>query len=63
VWDVNIAGAILQNGLQKRIPPSLITSLPHNREIVYIIIPLMPSMSQPLKVEVQDVFLQSLWQI
>jgi hypothetical protein len=60
---VNIAGTILQNGLQKRIPPSLIASLPRNWEIAYIIISLILSMSQPLKAEVQDVFLQSLWQI
>ncbi|KAJ7326165.1 hypothetical protein DFH08DRAFT_1026931 [Mycena albidolilacea] len=62
-WGVNIAGAILKNGLQKRISLSLIASLSRNREIAYIIILLIQSMSQPLRTEVRDVFLRSLQQI
>ncbi|KAF7368499.1 MFS general substrate transporter [Mycena venus] len=59
-WGVNIAGAILQNSLQTRIPASLISSLPPAEEIAYTIIPLISSMPQALKTQVQDAFLQSL---
>jgi len=62
-WGVNIAGAILQNSLQKRIPPSVIGSPPFDTEIAYTIIPLIPFMPQALKMEVQDAFLQSLRQV
>ncbi|KAJ7983254.1 MFS general substrate transporter [Mycena polygramma] len=59
-WGVNIAGAILQNSLQTRIPASVISSLPSGTEIAYTVIPLISSMPQALKTEVQEAFLQSL---
>ncbi|KAF7332996.1 MFS general substrate transporter [Mycena venus] len=62
-WGVNIAGAILQNSLQKRIPPSVASSLPRGTEIAYAIVPLIPSMAPAVKTEVKDAFLQSLRQV
>ncbi|KAJ6506288.1 MFS general substrate transporter [Mycena vitilis] len=59
-WGVNIAGAILQNSLQTRIPASVIRSLPSGTEIAYTVIPLIYSMPTALKTEVQEAFLQSL---
>jgi len=62
-WGVNIAGAILQNSLQTRIPAELLSGLPASEDIVYTLIPQIPSMPSVLKAEVQDAFLQSLRQV
>ncbi|KAJ6529981.1 MFS general substrate transporter [Mycena vulgaris] len=62
-WGVSIAGAILQNGLQKHIPPSVLDALPRNTAIAYAIIPLIASMPAGVKTQVEEVFLQSFRQV
>jgi hypothetical protein len=64
-WGVNIAGAILQNSLKARIPPSVLSglALPPGTEIAYTIVPLIPDMPPATKAAVQDAFFRSLQRV
>ncbi|KAF8058199.1 MFS general substrate transporter, partial [Lyophyllum atratum] len=59
-WGVAIGGTILQNALKKYLPDALVHQFPsEGAEIAYSIVPTIPTLSEPLKHEVQDAFLRS----
>ncbi|KAF8075325.1 MFS general substrate transporter [Lyophyllum atratum] len=58
-WGVAIGGTILQNALKRYLPSALLLQFPEGAEIAYSIVPTIPTLSQPLKHEVQDAFLRS----
>ncbi|KAH9936930.1 iron permease [Amylocystis lapponica] len=66
VWGVTIGGTILQNELQKRLPPAFLEQFPQGTGIAYATIPLIVSLPEPLKSEVRTAFARSLrvvWEV
>ena len=66
VWGVTIGGTILQNGLRSRLPAQFVESFPRGVEVAYSIIPLVKSLDDPFKKQVQDAFaasLQVMWRV
>ncbi|KAF8058204.1 MFS general substrate transporter [Lyophyllum atratum] len=57
-WGVAIGGTILQNALKRYLPSALLLQFPEGAEIAYSIVPTIPTLSEPLKHEVQDAFLR-----
>lgn len=57
---MTLGGAILQNGLRSRLPAAFTSNFPQGIEIVYSAIPQIPSLSEPLKSQVQEAFLDSI---
>ncbi|KAI0648785.1 iron permease [Trametes meyenii] len=65
-WGIVIGGTILQNVLLKELPASYVQGLNRNVEIVYAIIPTIPTLQEPLRGEVQRAFAratQLIWEI
>ncbi|RPD77150.1 MFS general substrate transporter [Lentinus tigrinus ALCF2SS1-7] len=66
VWGVTIGGTILQNELKRRIPVDYLATFPEGAAIAYSLIPVVPTLQEPLKGQVQDAFaksLQVLWKV
>ncbi|TFK88802.1 MFS general substrate transporter [Polyporus arcularius HHB13444] len=66
VWGITIGGTVLQNELKRRIPADYLANFPEGAAIAYSLIPLIPTLPEPLKGEVQDAFaksLQVLWKV
>lgn len=67
VWGVVIGSTVLQNELGKRLPPPFLAQFPEGLEIVYAVIPTIPSIQDPVfKLEIQTAFaesLQLLWKV
>ncbi|OBZ69437.1 hypothetical protein A0H81_10667 [Grifola frondosa] len=66
VWGVTIGGAVLQNELRKRMPADFLVQFPEGVAVAYTIIPLIPSLEEPLKSEVRVAFADSLkvvWEV
>ena len=66
IWGVSVGGAILQNGLQSRLPQSIQQSIPGLRNIAYAVVPLVPGMPQPDKDITRRAFadsLQTVWRV
>jgi len=64
-WGITIGSAILQNGLKKNLPSAVIAQLSASSgsigdEIAYAIIPIIPSLPEPLKTQTQMAFATSL---
>ncbi|KAJ7505663.1 major facilitator superfamily domain-containing protein [Mycena galericulata] len=59
-WGITISGSILQNRLKTLLPPAFISLFPPNREIAYAAIPLIRTLEQPLRTQVQDAFSESM---
>ena len=65
IWGVTVGGAILQNELQRKLPAAFLASFPRGGEIAYAMIPIIPTLEQPLKDQVRDTFgeaLKVVWQ-
>ncbi|KAH9962046.1 major facilitator superfamily domain-containing protein [Russula compacta] len=65
IWGVTIGGAILQNELKRRLPSSFLQQVPEGVQIAFAAIPLIPTLNEPFKQEVQDTFgeaLKVVWQ-
>ena len=65
-WGITIAGVILQNQLKNRLPNAFAMQFPEGVEIIYAAIPMIPSLEEPLKTEVQDAFAASfsvIWKV
>lgn len=63
---MTIPGTVLQNELKKRLPAGFYVQFPRGTEVAYSIIPLIPTLQQELKTEVQVAFAESLrvvWQV
>jgi hypothetical protein len=66
VWGVTIGGAILQNELQKHIPSEFLLQFPQGTAVAYATIPLIPTLSEPLRDEIRAAFAASLkvvWEV
>ncbi|KAJ7151953.1 iron permease [Mycena filopes] len=66
ILGVTIGGTVLQNELQKRLPSTFALEFPQGTAIAYSIIPLIRTLPQPLKGEIQIAFAESLrvvWQV
>ncbi|KAJ7644807.1 iron permease [Roridomyces roridus] len=64
-WGLAIAGTILQNRLVQNLPASFISLFPPNTEIAYAAIPIIRTLEEPLRSEVQVAFAKSMsaiWQ-
>ncbi|KAI0341063.1 iron permease [Trametopsis cervina] len=63
---IAIGGTILQNSLQKKLPPSFLSQLPPGTTAAYSAIPIIQSLPEPLRTEVRTAFADSLkllWEI
>jgi len=66
ILGVTLGGTVLQNELQKRLPPAFVSEFPQGAPIAYSIIPLIRTLPDPLKSEIQVAFGESLsvlWQV
>ncbi|KAM5530941.1 hypothetical protein V8D89_015386 [Ganoderma adspersum] len=66
IWGVTVAGAVLQNGVQAKLPQSIKDALPGLNNIVYAVVPLIPTLQDPEKDVVRRAFaesLQAVWRI
>ncbi|KAJ6474403.1 major facilitator superfamily domain-containing protein [Mycena vitilis] len=66
ILGVTLGGTVLQNELQKRLPEAFSLQFPQGTAIAYSIIPLIPSLDEPLKNEIRVAFAESLrvvWQV
>ncbi|KAJ7437589.1 iron permease [Mycena galericulata] len=66
ILGVTLGGTVLQNELQKRLPPAFMVQFPQGTAIAYSIIPLIRTLHEPLKSEIQVAFAESLrvvWQV
>jgi hypothetical protein len=61
-FGITIAGTILQNGLQNRLPVEFNAQLQAQpgAEIAYAAIPLIPSLPEPLRTHVREAFASSI---
>jgi len=66
IWGVTAGGAIIQNELKNKLPASFLTQFPQGVEIAFEMIPIIPSLDQPLKDDVRNTFgiaLKVVWQV
>jgi len=66
IIGITIGGTILQNELNKQLPPAFAEQFHGSSAIAYSIIPLIPSLPEPLKTEVRVAFGNSvrvIWQV
>ncbi|GJE88942.1 MFS general substrate transporter [Phanerochaete sordida] len=66
VWGVTVGTAVLQTQLTKRLPKEFVDSLPGGVSIAYSVIPVIPTLSEPLRTQVRVAFADSirvLWQV
>lgn len=59
-WGVAITGTILQNRLKSDLPLSVLSQFPEGADLTYGVIPLIPTMMEPLRSEVSSAFLHSM---
>ncbi|KAJ6461401.1 MFS general substrate transporter [Mycena sanguinolenta] len=59
-WGIAIGATVLQNELQHRLPAEFIESFVPNQDLTYVFIPLIRSLSEPLRTQVQNAFTNSL---
>jgi hypothetical protein len=65
IWGVTVGGTILQNELKKNLPASFVAQFPQGIEIAFATIPIIPTLSSPLRDGVRDTFgeaLKVVWQ-
>lgn len=60
VWGVTVGGTILQNELSTRLPASFIQKFPQGTSVAYSIIPIIPTLDEPLRTEVRVAFAEAL---
>jgi len=66
IWGVTAGGAILQNELKRKLPAAFLSQFPQGVEIAFSTIPIIPTLSQPFKDQVQNTFAEALrvvWQV
>ncbi|KAF8313830.1 iron permease [Clavulina sp. PMI_390] len=62
-FGITIGVTILQNSLTHSLPPELQSTFPAGAEISYALIPLIPTLSEPLRSEVRKAFSDAIRQI
>lgn len=60
VWAVTIGTAILQTQLSKRLPQAFIEEFPGGVAIAYSAIPVIPTLHEPLRSQIQAAFAESI---
>lgn len=60
VWGVTIGIAVLQTQLTNRLPADFLTKFPQGVAISYSIIPIIPTLEEPLRTQVQVAFADSI---
>lgn len=66
VWGVTIGGTVLQNELQRHLPPTFIAQFPEGTVVAYATIPAIADLPEPLRTEVREAFAVSLkvvWEV
>ncbi|KAL7277412.1 hypothetical protein ACG7TL_009274 [Trametes sanguinea] len=58
-WASSISGTIFQNRLHALLPTEFLTRLPHDQDVTYSGIPLIPGLEEPLRDEVRAAFADS----
>ncbi|KAJ7490851.1 major facilitator superfamily domain-containing protein [Mycena latifolia] len=64
-WGIAISSTILQNMLEKKLPAAFVAQFPPGFEIAYAAIPVIRELDEPLRMEVQRAFAESMsvmWQ-
>ncbi|KAJ7719955.1 MFS general substrate transporter [Mycena metata] len=59
-WGIAIAGSVIQNKLSGTLPKSVIRQFSSPSDLVYGVIPEISTMPEPLKLQVQDAFVESI---
>lgn len=57
---MTVGGTILQNELTSRLPSEFTSQFPQGTAIAYSIIPIIPSLQEPFKLQVQTAFADSI---
>ncbi|KAH8920986.1 iron permease [Atractiella rhizophila] len=60
VWGITVGATILQNELKGRLPDAFVARFPQGAEIAYASIPVIRTLDEPLKGEVEKAFVDSL---
>ena len=68
MWGVTIGTAVLQTQLSHRLPSDFVTSIPGggNAALAYSLIPVIPTLEDPFRAQVQDAYAKSIaviWQV
>ena len=66
MWGITIGGTILQNELSSKLPADFLSQFPGGAEIAFSVIPAIPTLSEPLKHDVQVIFatgISRIWQV
>lgn len=66
VWGVTIGTAVFQTQLQKKLPQEFIAQLPSGVDLSFAIIPIIPTLDEPFRSEVQAAYALSIsviWQV
>lgn len=58
-YGITIGISILQNTLKTRLPTEILAQFPNTSDITYTIIPVIPTLSEPLRTQVEAAFAQS----
>ncbi|KAM5544683.1 hypothetical protein V8D89_001581 [Ganoderma adspersum] len=59
-WGITISASILQNELKKKLPQAFAAQFPQGAEIAYALIPVIPTLDEPLRTEVRAAFAASM---
>ena len=59
-WGITISASILQNELKKSLPPAFAAQFPQGVEIAYALIPIIPTLEDPLRTDVRIAFATSM---
>ncbi|KAF8160345.1 iron permease [Mycena galopus ATCC 62051] len=60
VWGITICGTVLQNGLQRDLPPQFLQLFPSAHDLAYGAVTQVAKLAQPLQQEVKSAFAHSL---
>ncbi|KIJ29343.1 hypothetical protein M422DRAFT_269299 [Sphaerobolus stellatus SS14] len=60
VWGITVGSTVLQNELTSKLPPDFLNRFPQGVQIAYAAIPVIPSLPEPVKTEVQNLFARAL---
>lgn len=57
MWGVTVTGTVLQNIVSKRLPAEFLAQFPQGSSVAYAMVPLVRTLPEPLKSQVQDAYL------
>ena len=60
VWGITVGVAVLQTQLTSRLDPDFLKEFPQGVAVAYNIIPVVPSLQEPLRTHVREAFADSL---